>query len=156
MENGLFLIADRLDRAADRFQYTGNTEMEQRCREGATRVRGGMAESDAWELAQELLPAEHETINSLFALAAAGEYDQPTGPANQVGPLQPNQDPFPKGPPPDAPSSPLKGPEQPAPGVDHVSVKPTGSVNPPSIGVKVEIPFPGTVPKPPPEKPDDK
>lgn len=73
------------------------------------------------------------------------------GPPRPVGPLAPNPNPLPTSAPPAAVQGlpwPLNNPPQPAPGATGVSVAPMGSVSPPSVGLQVSAPFPGTVPAP--------
>jgi hypothetical protein len=70
-------------------------------------------------------------------------------PSQSIGPLPPTPDRFPPAPPPAAPNPmgpPFNNPSQLGAGAAGVSIEVTGTFSPPSGGVVVTLPVPGTVP----------
>jgi hypothetical protein len=68
-------IADRLERAADRFRNARRLVQEHQLREAAAEIRAGMPMADAQRLEKQLLVGPEQRRAQASPLFAAGEYD---------------------------------------------------------------------------------
>jgi hypothetical protein len=77
-------VADRLDRAADRMCNSGSFDEEHRYRSAAAAIRAGLSLEETQKLERRLLiDPQPGMMYRLSALAAPGEYDNPTGTSSQ-------------------------------------------------------------------------